>query len=73
MHKIEIDLFMLTHLYLPLFGFAFGGAFLFGALIGFKTARKYIMEEMEHLERMAEIGALDENDENDEEQKDKKK
>ena len=47
MTKIEIDLFMLYHVWLPLFGFAISGAMAIGFIIGIKSERKFERERRE--------------------------
>ena len=47
MENIEINLFMLYHVWLPLFGFALGGAMAIGFIIGIKSERKFERERRE--------------------------
>ena len=64
MHKIEIDLFMLYHVWLPLFGLAFGGAFAFGIVVGVFEERKFERERREW-DRM--FASLEDDEETDKE------
>ncbi len=47
MKNIEIDLFMLYHVWLPLFGLAISGAMAIGFIIGIKSERKFERERRE--------------------------
>ena len=44
MTRIEIDLFMLYHVYMPLFGFALAGAFAIGVIVGIRGERNAELE-----------------------------
>lgn len=47
MENIEVSLFMLYHVWLPLFGFAISGAMAIGFIIGIKSERKFERERRE--------------------------
>ena len=47
MERIEVSLFMLYHVWLPLFGFAISGAMAIGFIIGIKSERKFERERRE--------------------------
>ena len=51
MENIEVNLFMLYHVWLPLFGFAISGAMAIGFIIGIKSERKF-EREMREWDRM---------------------
>ena len=47
MENIEVSLFMLYHVWLPLFGLAISGAMAIGFIIGIKSERKFERERRE--------------------------
>lgn len=47
MENIEVNLFMLYYIWIPLFGFAFGGAMAIGFILGIRSERKADKERRE--------------------------
>lgn len=62
MKNIEIDLFMLYHVWLPLFGLAFGGAFAFGIMLGTHYERKAEIERRKWDRMFADLEDEEETD-----------